>query len=99
MDVARVLDKGVDYIREVCHINPFQYSYTTIKRFAACLQMLSPLFSPWQDSDPVSWMWFGREIEFYRGLFKGYWAQTEDKIQLKLEGIIYSGLFWTQYEK
>lgn len=38
-----VLDKGVDYIKEVRCINPLPYSYTTIKRFTACLQMFSPL--------------------------------------------------------
>lgn len=53
VDVWRVLDKGVDYIREVCRLNPLQYSYTTIKRFSACLQMFSPFFLPWHESDPV----------------------------------------------
>lgn len=41
MTVRRVLDKRVDYIKRVWHINPLTHSYTTIKRFTTCLQMLS----------------------------------------------------------
>lgn len=53
MNVARVLDKGVDYIREVCRINPLRYSYTTIKRFTARLQMFPPSSFLRHVSDPV----------------------------------------------
>lgn len=62
MNVARVLDKRVDYIMEAFHINPLRHSYTTIKRFTACLQMFSPLFCAWHDSDPVPSMWLVMEI-------------------------------------
>lgn len=41
MTVRRVLDKRVDYIKRVWHINPLTHSYTTLKRFTTCLQMLS----------------------------------------------------------
>lgn len=45
MNLVRVLDKGVDYNKGVRHINPLRYSYTTIKRLTAQLQMFS-LLSP-----------------------------------------------------
>lgn len=45
MNLVRVLDKGVDYNKGVRHINPLRYSYTTIKRLTAQLQVFS-LLSP-----------------------------------------------------
>lgn len=46
MNAVRVLDKGVDYNKGVCHINPLRWSYTTITRLTPCLPTLSPSVAP-----------------------------------------------------